>query len=61
MKRFNIRIHTWTESWCDGEFSELQVNENKTGKWVKATEALKMQDRIRRMQKRIDKLEGRAE
>ena len=60
MKRYNVRIYTWAESWCESEFSELQVNENKAGEWVKATEAIKLQHRIERMQARLDKLEGRS-
>lgn len=60
MKRFDVRIHTWSESWSESDFSELQVNENKKGEWVKATDALKLQHRIERMQKRLDILEGRV-
>lgn len=60
MKRYDIRIHCWTESWCEGEFSELQVKKNKLGEWVKSHDALKLQHRIDRMQKRLDKLEGRT-
>lgn len=44
----------------DGEeYTEIVTNESKSGEWVKATDAIKLQDRIERMQKRIDKLEGR--
>lgn len=61
MKRYNVEIDKWYEQWCEEAFTELSVKESKTGKWVRVGDALKLQHQIERMQKRIDKLEGRVE
>lgn len=61
MKRYNSRIESWFEWHSEEPYTELQTSESKTGEWVKATDALKLQRRINRMQERIDKLEGRTE
>lgn len=62
MKRYNVKLETsYGRGYYDGDvYTDLQTSESKTGEWVKATEALKLQHRINRMQKRIDKLEGRC-
>lgn len=55
MKRYNI----WLEKWREGEetYYDLETQADKNGEWVKAEVAL---DKIKRMQKRIDELEGRV-
>lgn len=60
LKRYNAKLHTWYESWSEEDFSEVQVVEHPRGEYVKACEAIKLLHRIERMQKRIDKLEGRS-
>lgn len=62
MKFYDIDIETsYGSGIYDGDkYSDLRVRERKAGEWVKAKDALKLQERIDRMQKRIDKLEGRA-
>lgn len=62
MKRYEQ--HTSVEygtGYYDGEKYEYhEMHQSETGEWVKAEDALKLQHRIKRMQKRIDKLEGRT-
>lgn len=62
MKRYDIDIETtYGHGMYDGdEYSTLRIREGEKGQWVKASEAEKMKDRIYRMQKRIDDLEGRS-
>lgn len=65
LKRYDIEIgYYYGSGYYDGEeYSELRVKEDSTGEWVKAEDVLKqlkrMQHRIDRMQKRLDKHEGR--
>jgi len=60
MKRYSVELHSWYEWHSEEPYTELLTSETPDGEWVKATEALKLQHRIERMQKRIDKLEGRT-
>lgn len=47
--------------WYDGERYEYHgLRESDEGQWVKYSDFEKLNKRIVRMQKRIDKLEGRA-
>lgn len=55
MKRYNIWLDKWREG--DETYYELETQTDKNGEWVKAEVAL---DKIKRMQKRIDELEGRV-
>lgn len=61
MKRFKIDIEiTYGTGYYDGdEYSDLRVKEDKNGDWCKAKDVGKLLDRVKRMQARIDKLEGR--
>ena len=61
MKRYNIRVHTWSESWSEEDFHELQITENKSGDWVKASDVEKLQRKIARMQQLIDIKAGRIQ
>lgn len=62
MKRYHIDIEvSYGTGYYDGdEYSDLRIRENKQGEWVKHSDVKKLQSRIERMQKRIDKLEGRS-
>lgn len=55
MKRYNIWLDKWREG--DETYYDLETQVDKNGEWVKAEVAL---DKIKRMQKRIDELEGRV-
>lgn len=55
MKRYNIWLDKWREG--DETYYDLETQADKNGEWVKAEVAL---DKIKRMQKRIDELEGRV-
>lgn len=60
MKRYFINLHQWYEWHSEEPYTELLVVAADEGEWVKAHDALKLQHRIDRMQKRLDKLEGRT-
>lgn len=61
MKRFNIRVHTWSEYWSEEDFHELQIIESKLGEWVKASDVEKLHRKIARMQQLIDLKAGRIQ
>lgn len=66
MKRFKIDIETsYGRGIYDGDvYSDLRIRPDEKGDWVDAVDAFneidKMKHRIKRMQKYIDKLEGRS-
>lgn len=66
MNRYNIDIEvSYGSGWYDGdEYHDLRVREDKNGDWVRFREVQaeldRMKAKIRRMQKRIDKHEGRV-
>ena len=66
MKLQTYDITVESESSWDGEYVHhyLDVLESDSGRWVEASEASnlisELEDRIKRMQKRLDKHEGRA-
>lgn len=59
MKRYNVILEKEYDRWDDYTWHSLEVKEDKKGEWVKACEAIKLEKKIERMQRRIDKLEGR--
>jgi hypothetical protein len=65
VKQYDIDIeYSYGTGYYDGEeYSDIRVRENKNGDWVKAVDARKeidkLKHRIKRMQNRLDKLEGR--
>ncbi|AHJ87392.1 hypothetical protein phiPsa374_132 [Pseudomonas phage phiPsa374] len=66
MTRYKIFIErTYGTGWYDGdEYCDLEVRPDPFGPWYKVTEVdkllAKQKDKMQRMQKYIDKLEGRA-
>lgn len=66
MKRYKIYIEkTYGTGWYDGdEYSELEIRESEDGTWYRVSDVndhlAKLKDKVYRMQKRIDKLEGRS-
>lgn len=61
-KRFSVELDTWTEYYWDdsNEYTEIKVVESSTGEWVKSREYELLYKKTLRMQRRIDKLEGRS-
>lgn len=60
MKRYNVILEKDYDCWDDYTSYDLKVKEDKKGEWVKACEAIKLEKKIERMQRRIDMLEGRV-
>jgi len=69
MKRYNIDIEvSYGRGIYDGdEYHDLRIREHETGEWIKASDVAqlqanteKLESKIERMQKYIDKLEGRS-
>jgi hypothetical protein len=63
LKRHTVKIETsYAGGIYDGdEYHDLVSYEDETGRWVLAKDVEKLEDKIKRMQKRIDKLEGRVQ
>lgn len=66
MDRYKIELErSYGTGWYDGEeYCDLEVRRNPFGPWYKVTDVdkhlAKLEKKMQRMQKRIDKLEGRA-
>ncbi|ATN92831.1 hypothetical protein QGX11_gp068 [Pseudomonas phage PPSC2] len=62
LKRHRVFIDKeYGTGWSDGEvYHSLESREDTTGCWVRAKDVAKLEDKIKRMQKRIDMLEGRV-
>lgn len=62
MKRYTVKIVTeYGRGMYDGdEYSYLETLEDAKGSWVLAKDVEKLEDKIKRMQRRIDMLEGRV-
>jgi hypothetical protein len=63
IKRHTVKIEKeYGTGWYDGEvYHDLVSREDSNGCWVLASDVAKLEDKIKRMQKRIDKLEGRVQ
>ncbi|UAV84605.1 hypothetical protein PHB09_110 [Pseudomonas phage PHB09] len=61
LKRYDVEIETSQGygMYSGDEYHDLVCRESKSGEWVKAKEAVRLEDKIVRMQRRIDQLEGR--
>lgn len=65
MKKYKIYIErSYGTGWYDGdEYADLEIRESVDGTWYSVSEVdkhlAKLKDKLWRMQKRIDKLEGR--
>lgn len=61
IKRHTVFIDKdYGTGWYDGEvYCSLESREDDKGRWVLAKDVEKLEERVKRMQRRIDKLEGR--
>lgn len=61
MKRFNVKLETeYGMGYYDGEvYTNLVVTESKTGQYTLSKDTDKLLSKIKRMQRRIDQLQGR--
>lgn len=57
MKRYNLHKESWWEG--DYHYFDAEMRESRTGQYVKYSEIEKLNNKIKRMQNRIDTLEGR--
>lgn len=61
LKRHTVKIEKeYGTGWYDGDvYYDLVSVEDAKGRWVLAKDVEKLEDKIKRMQRRIDRLEGR--
>lgn len=61
LKRHKVEIEREQDPWSDWIWTSLISREDPKGNWVLAEDVKKLEDKIKRMQRRIDKLEGRIQ